>query len=401
MKCLSRNFKGIVLLFITVSLMLVMLTPANARVLRDKELTVMTLNTYFGSELTDDLQAALTLFLASSEDDFEDNFKALAFQGGLLAQTIRDSNFPERANGLAKEIRQVKPDIIGLQEVSLLRINNESQFPLAAAFEPNVATVEEDQLQILIDALAAKGLFYVLVHQNNGLDTQIPFFDFEDGNALKDGRITLRNAILVRKLFLGEKVIILNSQKAEYSDQVNFLGFLENTRSWLSTDVKFRGKTIRFITTHLEAGKNFEETCVRRAQANELVTSNISANSPYDIILLGDFNTEMLSNDPDCSTSVTGVPALSTAYEIIADQFVDVASIFSGVVGLTCCHAVDLDGSAAFTEEQSVLDHIFYKGNFNFVNQHVFNDKLTDTKTVTDGKWLTDHAVISATAKID
>jgi hypothetical protein len=72
---------------------------------------------------------------------------------------VHATNFPERAQALAAGIAANQPDLVGLQEVSLIR----SQVPPDFSPIPNATTVEFDYLQILLDALAAHGLSYAPV----------------------------------------------------------------------------------------------------------------------------------------------------------------------------------------------------------------------------------------------
>src|SRR5438132_384798 len=75
----------------------------------------------------------------------------------LTLQEVLKNDYPTRASLLAKEIAASKPDIVGLQEVALWTT------PYGVI----------DQLQILLDALAAQGQPYSVVAVNTL--TQISF----------------------------------------------------------------------------------------------------------------------------------------------------------------------------------------------------------------------------------
>jgi hypothetical protein len=103
----------------------------------------MTRNLYLGFDL-----APLGTAVATN------NIPQLLLAVKNAVDTLHATNFPERAQALAAEIAAKQPDLVGLQEVPLIR----SQFPPDFSPTPNAITVEFDYLQILLDALAAHGL---------------------------------------------------------------------------------------------------------------------------------------------------------------------------------------------------------------------------------------------------
>ena len=114
---------------------------------------VMTRNLYLGADLGPAIAAPdLASFVAAT--------------GGVLRQTTA-TNFPVRAKGLAAEILDVEPDLVGLQEVALWRTGPASIAPLLGA-PRTAATVRYDFLQLLLDELNAgdfdvsKSLFILL-----------------------------------------------------------------------------------------------------------------------------------------------------------------------------------------------------------------------------------------------
>ena len=68
----------------------------------------MTRNVYLGADLTPAIQAAST-------NDFVD-------ANGQIVRDVDTNNFPIRAKGLAQEILQKKPDLVGLQEVVAVEV---------------------------------------------------------------------------------------------------------------------------------------------------------------------------------------------------------------------------------------------------------------------------------------
>src|SRR5262249_20853335 len=111
----------------------------------DRQVTVMTRNVYLGGSLARTVAAR--------------NLAELVTAVTTTFAIVLATDFQERAQALAVEIEAIQPDLIGLQEVALYR----SQFPADFSPAPNATTVELDFLQILLDALAARGLHYAPV----------------------------------------------------------------------------------------------------------------------------------------------------------------------------------------------------------------------------------------------
>ena len=63
------------------------------------------------------------------------------------------SDVPSRVDGMAAEIAKARPDLVGLQEVAIWR----------AVYPPTFSPTGFDFLELLLDALAARGEHYVVV----------------------------------------------------------------------------------------------------------------------------------------------------------------------------------------------------------------------------------------------
>src|SRR6266851_10200017 len=210
-----------------------------------RSITVMTQNLYQGTELEHVVGATTQAqFLLGVATDY----------GNVIA-----TNFPERATGFANEIARNKPALIGLQEVALWR----TQFPFNPTAQPT--TVAYDFVQILRNALAAQGMNYTVANQRDNFDVSAPgLFSF----GLMGVRLTEQSAILVRNDARGPVVLISNPQQGAFqsvSMLPTFTGPFPLGAGWLSVDVKQRGKSFRFISTHLDgfsaviAGKQADE----------------------------------------------------------------------------------------------------------------------------------------------
>src|SRR5213592_3601412 len=131
-----------VLVFTVVATLLLLMWSPAAQARSAVKLKVMTQNLYLGADISDGLAAT----------DFSQLVAAATRQFAMVQAT----NFPERATAIADEVAATTPDLIGLQEAVLWR----SQTPADFSPTPDATHVEFDYVQLLLDALAAKGLHY-------------------------------------------------------------------------------------------------------------------------------------------------------------------------------------------------------------------------------------------------
>jgi len=248
---------------------------------------------------------------------------------------IQGTNFPERAEAIADQILMQDPHVIGLQEVSLLR----TQFPGNAlapdgsgieflgdfpadprfTFKLDAADVEYDFLQILLDALEARGLDYVAVDDASPLnaDVEFPAIEFDQFcNPLglpTDVRLTDRDVILVRANldvnlaikanFQFNAPIALPTAIPTPGGLVPAIYITEFTRGWGLIDLTIKDQSYRVVNTHLEVGDRAMPpteglNLVQGAQAIELGTLTTSLAPP--VVVLGDINSSpgSLVTDP-------------------------------------------------------------------------------------------------------
>jgi len=256
------------------------------------EVSVMTRNLYLGADLGPAISASgLTAFTDAT---------------GQILREVTANDFPVRAKGLAEEILNKKPDLVGLQEAALWRTGPPSLEPLLnSGAEPQATTVRYDYLAELLAQLnkgKGKPQYRVAV--------ELPEFDFEapanengqpgDGpngaipNAEINGRLTMRDAILVRN---GAGVTFKHPRAGHFASllTVSVSGVqLQVTRGWVAIDAKVRGsKPFRFVDTHLESfDPSSEVPSIRARQAGELVAPGGPATSKLPVILVGDLNSD-------------------------------------------------------------------------------------------------------------
>ena len=340
--------------------------------------TVMTQNVYVGADIFRVVEAGSS-----------PNPLAIPITVANVLRTLADTNFAERAAALAAEIDHLRPDLIGLQEVSLIRTQSPGDFLVG---NPTPAQDELfDYLKILLDALAARGLDYEVAALVQDADVELPMLVGIDstGPLFDDVRLTDFDVILAR----GD-VEISNHMSRNYDENAVIpIGALsiEFTRGLVAVDATVRGRTYRFVNTHLELADMVTAggELAQPLQAQQLIEELTDETLP--VILVGDFNSSPEYDDP-------------SAYAMISEtDFVDVwqRRIFEGGdLGYTCCQDEDLRNEYSNLYER--IDHIFVR------NLHeelpcsivgpVFAFTLGDEprdKTIS-GMWPSDHAGVVA-----
>jgi len=332
------------------SLLLCGVAPARAE--RERRLTVMTRNMDAGTDLG-------PVIVATS-------IPALLAATAATYLEVVASGAPERAARIADEIAAARPDLIALQEVTLWRTG--------AFLQPPATRVLIDQLDLLLSELGKRGLHYAPVVLQTGTDAEAPVpFGF-------DLRISDRDVILARSES-APRLKLSNPQTHVYQAELVLgspvLGQLAVPRSWISVDVKVRGRSFRFVDTHLEG---FAEP-IQVAQAEELIAALGSLDIP--VILAGDFN----------ANAEPGIDHFPTTDDLLAAGFVDSwAAAHPGDAGYTWpLHGEDpqTDASAPFER----IDLIYGRGVEVKQAQRIGASPADRTAS---GLWPSDHAGVVA-----
>jgi hypothetical protein len=276
---------------------LLFIAPAASAGFFQDRVKVMTRNLYLGADIFKVLEAAQNPDPALGGLD-------VPIAVATLFQTVQYTNFPERAEAIANEIMFHRPHLIGLQEVSKWYIQSPGDFLILGPGgpEPNpdqlpADVVVYDFLEILMDALAARGLNYeVAVSSVVSADVELPMLTgfipnpppYPPTPTFDDLRMVDSDVILVR----GD-VDAWNPAAAPYFYNVSETiagATLEFTRGWVGVDVEVCGETYRFVNTHLEIrdGVGSPFRFFQSAQMSELLT--ILSYETKPIILVGDFN---------------------------------------------------------------------------------------------------------------
>lgn len=348
----------------------------------DRRVKVMTRNLYLGADVSPAIAA-----VAGGDPE------AIVSAVSEVWAKVRFTDFPARARGLAREIDEARPDLIGLQEAEIWRSQTPADFVAG-----NAGHVEYDFVALLLEALEDRGLRYRVVAEETGLDAEFPGFlsgaDAASGT-LSDIRLTEREVILARVDSRSSDLEITNPQTGHFTTNVEFpiapgVSFVV-LRGWASVDANVRGRSFRFVTTHLEADS--EE--VREAQAIEIIEG--PSNTAGPVILVADANSNANGG------------ATSAAYDSFTGAgFSDAwRQAHPGRVVSTCCSAELLTNARfpASTDDEGRIDLILYRGGGPH-DVEPLGAELSGTKPsdrVFNGQlllWHSDHAGVAATLRL-
>jgi Endonuclease/Exonuclease/phosphatase family len=289
----------------------------------------------------------------------------------LAAVTVTYNNIlatkpAERAVAMASEIARQRPHLVALQEASVLRTGTGGP----------ATTVKSDLLQSLVDALAGLGQPYRVVAIVPGFDAQAP------STLGFDVRLTTQDAILVR--IEPDSLTWSNLQIQQFgviATGLSPVGPIASPHGWASIDVKYRGRSFRFVTTHLDVSPR-----VQLAQASELVRTAGATTLP--VIFSGDFN----------ATADSSLDPSFPAYQAIINAgFADAWPIKRAPdPGFTCCQAPDLLNTTSLLNHR--IDLILFRGGFGVAHIGLVGNMPAD-RTPT-GLWPSDHAGVVATLRI-
>jgi endonuclease/exonuclease/phosphatase family metal-dependent hydrolase len=160
---------------------------------------------------------------------------------------------------------------------------------------------------------------------------------------------------------------------------------------WSSLELPVRGRTYRFVATHLE----FQDAApVQVAQASELLSMLADEDRPT--IVVGDFNSDAYGQVPSKATPSYGM--------MLDAGFTDTwAALHPGIPGLTCCQAGDLLNDPSILDTR--VDFVFTR---NLPQAGPFGTEAATMRVVGDesewrtaqGLWPSDHAAVVATFQV-
>ena len=332
------------------------------------KINVMTRNIYVGTDVD--------TVLSATDPNQIPQLVAYAFQ--MLLST----DFPERAKVLAKEIKRNKPDLVGLQEVSIIR----TQSPGDAIIGGTIPAEDTlyNYLQILLGELQRQGMDYYVAGIIQNSDVELPMLTGVSPFTFDDVRLTDFDVVLARS-----NVVISNVTEANFVTRLIIpIGAtsVEIPRGFVAVDAEVRGQNYRFVNTHLEA---FVEP-IRIAQAQELLDA-----------LQGDTLTTILVGD------LNSVAPAGPAYQLIlGDNFRDMwdenRRHIPHETGNTFGHDPDLRNR--FSNMYERIDFILVRPHADYLYDPILSvAKILGTKKrdkTRTGLWPSDHAGLAAKLKI-
>jgi endonuclease/exonuclease/phosphatase family metal-dependent hydrolase len=232
------------------------LAPPAVAASKGPKITVMTRNLFLGANL-------LPLATARPGAEFE-------HAAGQVYSDVKATDYTARMKLVAGEITKAKPDLVGLQEVTLWRTGPKGD-PAPAK------DVQIDYLAALRRELKAAGASYRVVADQRTLNLEGPT---DQG---VDIRFTDGNVVLARK---GVKVS--HSRSADFKNQLKIptaaVGTIAINRSYNQLDATVGKAKLHLVNAHLEAySPDF-----RLKQAKELVKGPLKSKLPT--VLVGDLN---------------------------------------------------------------------------------------------------------------
>jgi len=324
-----------------------------------------------------------------------------------IFQTVQGTNFPERAEAIADLVLHNKPQVIGLQEVSLIRSQTPADFEIVInpdgtlTYLPNAGDVVYDYLQILLDALAARGLDYVAVEGaiSENADVEFPMASFDEvcnfTSIPMDLRLTDRDVILVRRGLVTANATNMNFAVNLVVEVPLVPGIdltFEFTRGFGAVDVQIGRRTQRVVNVHLEAGDAADPgsplNIIQLLQTMEMIGA--TSDTPLPLGVLGDFNSS--------PSPLDARPAYAT---MIGSGYLDLWTVRQGPPdpGDTCCQEELLRNEVSQLDER--IDLVFSRlpadSTLLPIRSRVVGDAAND-KTAS-GMWPSDHAGVVTTLK--
>ncbi|HET6625791.1 MAG TPA: endonuclease/exonuclease/phosphatase family protein [Nocardioidaceae bacterium] len=310
---------------------------------------VATYNLYLGADLS-------VIFGARSPEHLRE-------QARMVHAQLLGTDFPARAEAIARLLVRERVDVVGLQEVA--RWSRSRLGPDGVMGPPQVWC---DFLTELLATLERAGTPY---------DAHAASANFHGGAALSEHEamsVVGYNVVLVRR---DSTVVVTGAWTAGYATSLDIATGMDDlvltvARSWGGVDAVVDRAAFRFVNTHTEA----YDAAVRDAQRDELVAALGDPRTP--VVVAGDFN---------ASPDSVGMPG----------EFRDAwVAAGDGGDGSTCGQCADLTNAESLLSER--IDYLWVRGAEVTACRVVGNtseDRTTDARL-----WPSDHACVLADLRL-
>lgn len=335
------------------------------------ETKVMTRNLYLGA----DLMPVITVMAT--------NPMGVPLAAAGTWARVQATRPQDRMAAIADEIVAQDPAVVGLQEVT--RWETYSSYDPATRTAAN-PTVQYDFLELLLDALAAKGADYREVSgatSHNFASGPIPMATTTGlgAVAMSDRDVIIRRA----------DVLATNPRNGSFDTIIAFTLADGSTipvhRGWGSVDVRDKGRAFRFVNAHLEAfgvPGGVDEEVIRVAQVQELLAAHEW--TPLPTVYVGDYNSA--APDGDAYELLVGSVG-SDAWLVAPDP--------SAPDGDTCCFdAFVMNPADPLTER---IDLVLHGPGIQTTSTTLIGDQQSDM-VGQPPRWPSDHAGLTATLEI-
>jgi endonuclease/exonuclease/phosphatase family metal-dependent hydrolase len=351
-------------------------------------INVMTQNLYVGGDILLPLSVPPEQFPAAA---------------ALVIEQIIATSFPERAMALADEMLARRPDLVGLQEVYVVKVCLEAA--------PQICPLDQDYLELLLDNLNAdKPLYRAASTVTNISLANLPA-TLPDGTGVRVS-LTDRDVILARAGVATRNPVSANFAARLPVDNPALPPGFAVIRGYTMVDATVAGREYRFLNTHLEvsgAGSTLEPVfrAIQAAQALELVSPGGPLFSDdHTQVVVGDFNSSPFEGPivPCLIPTPSGLAPgqCPTPYAVLANfRYIDtwLERVGRWELGNTCCQAALLDNEESELYERIDLtwvrpapDHYGGPG-VRAVRAEVVGEEIAD-KTP-GGLWPSDHAGVA------
>ena len=249
----------------------------------------------------------------------------------LLAQ-FATTNYDVRVQGLAQEICDNKPDLIGLQEAYTNTF-----------YDPTGIVVQSIPfVPLLLDATFTKcGMKYsVAASSTNTVLGPIPIDDKGSTAKSKD-----EDVILVNDDKKSLRIVESKDGRFETSVTNPTIG-LTLLRGWCYVDIKINKQQIRFANTHLEVSTTDSSTePINFAQTQEFLDAVVATTpNKSGLVVVGDLNAD---------------PTSRSFSRFLDEELSDAWEVNDTGDGYTCCQTTVLD--TATSSNFVRIDHVLYR----------------------------------------